>query len=125
MKHFLKSFYLFCLFALLIALPAYALQTLYLAELGNIPLIPGASLVENSSVVFDKPSGRIAEVRLVSQQNISDIMDYYAQTLPPLGWVALPSGNRFERENEILTFETQQDGNESVVLIRLTPKDHP
>ncbi len=122
MKHFLKSLFCICLLFTAIVSAAYAQQTLYLTELGNIPLIPQASLVENSSVVFDKPSGRIAEVQLVSSLAVDEIMVYYAKTLPPLGWNRL-SQNQFERENEVLIFEAQREGSESVVLIRLIPKE--
>jgi hypothetical protein len=102
--------------ALLLTAPAAALraapvadQQLYIAGLGEIPLMPGLTVVEEESLVFDKPDGRIVEATLSGTVNRQAVRSYYQQIMPQLGW-RLTATDRFEREGEILRMELVDAG---------------
>ena len=76
----------------------------YVAEIEDLPLMPGLSEVEGAGVVFDKPSGRIVEAYASGAVTAESVMAFYRRTLPQLGW-AQGEGTTFKREGERLALE--------------------
>ena len=79
-------------------------DTLFIDELGDIPLMPGLALRADETVSFDTPDGRIARVTAVAEKRELTkraILDFYRRALPNLGWTGGPS--RFRRDGEALT----------------------
>ncbi len=75
----------------------------FISAIDDLPLMPG--LVEEAGgVVFDSPGGRIVEAYAIGDVSQSAVRDFYAATLPQLGWRALRIGV-YQRENEILKVE--------------------
>ena len=76
----------------------------FFAGIPDLPVMPGLSAVEEEGVVFVKPEGRI--VTVVAEGNVARraVLDYYAATLPQLGWTETGPG-RFRREGESLRLE--------------------
>lgn len=82
-----------------------AAETLFLADMDDMPLAPGLTEIDAERVVFDKPEGRI--VRTAAQGAVTQqaVREFYADTLPALGWTTAAGqgrGLQFERERERL-----------------------
>src|SRR5690349_8310531 len=73
----------------------------FLAGTEDVPLMPGLVPVEGSSVVFDKPQGRIVEAQARGKTSRDKVRAFYAATLPELGWSAA-GANAWRREGELL-----------------------
>ena len=70
----------------LLALSASAEETGFIAEIDDLPLMPGLAEVEGAGVVFDKPSGRIVEAYARGAVTREAVASFYRDTLPQLGW---------------------------------------
>jgi hypothetical protein len=104
---------------LLLALPARAGE--FVAGTEDVPLMPGLSPVADSSVVFDKPEGRIVEAQAKGKLERDKVRGFYAATLPQLGWKA-QGDDAWGREGEELRLDfAGQDGN-ITVNFTLSPK---
>lgn len=114
MKAFFRLIAL-CLF--LAAAPALAAQ--YSSILSDLPLMPGLTEKPDSIVMFDKPEGRIAEITMTTARSQLDVLSYYREALPALGWYA-ENPQVWKRKGEILTLRfTGHD-----VIFHLAPA-HP
>ncbi len=59
----------------------------YISVLPTVPVMEGATEITDSAVLFDKPSGRIAQTALYTRSaDERALIDFYTQTLPQLGW---------------------------------------
>lgn len=70
----------------------------------DMPLMPGLSQVAGNSVLFDTPQGRIVQASAIGAVKSADVLKFYAETLPQLGWSSVSKGE-FQREGEMLTLE--------------------
>ncbi|MFP4312951.1 MAG: hypothetical protein ACLFR0_01380 [Alphaproteobacteria bacterium] len=96
-----------------------AMRAEFLEALPDVPRMDGMREMEDFILVFDKPEGRIIET-LVHTENISvqEIKNYYAQTLPQLGWHKTES-DEFVREEEKLSMHYEKD----FVKITVSPNE--
>ena len=63
--------------------------------------MPGLVEVPDASMVFDGPTGRIIEAFAAGETTVDAISQFYASTLPQLGWQ--PDGpGRYRRDDEVL-----------------------
>jgi hypothetical protein len=83
---------------------AHAQGTVFLGAIEDVPLMPGLSEAVDDGMVFESPSGRIAEARASGPVTRRQVLDFYAATLPQLGWERETPG-RYRREGEILRIE--------------------
>lgn len=85
----------------------------------DVPLMNGMQEMHDYIFVFDKPEGRIIET-LARTDGISvvNIREYYAQTLPQLGWRST-NHDEFIREEEKLSMQYEED----FLKITIRPKD--
>lgn len=97
-------------------------DSVYLADLDDLPLAPGLIEDPDARVSFDKPAGRIVEAAATGASNGNEVRAFYAQTLPALGWKPLGE-TRWERGGETLRIEIEQDGAPVVVRFSIAPKD--
>jgi len=81
----------------------------FVAGLEDLPLMPGLSEVEESTVSFDSPEGRIVEVYAEGAVDGGRVLTFYDETLPQLGWTPEGGGN-FRREGEMLRIEIISEG---------------
>ncbi len=70
----------------------------------DLPLMPGMSELAGELMAFDSPGGRIVENAVQGTTSRQAVLDFYAATLPQLGWVETGPG-LFVREDEILKLE--------------------
>ncbi len=108
-------------FFVLFARPAAADTYTYLSAVDDLPLMAGLKEALDQGVVFDAPQGRIVQAYASGPLSRAQVENFYAATLPQLGWRAA-GPLRFNREGEQLTLEITETGGPSVtVLFILTP----
>lgn len=101
--------------------PALA-ESAYLADINDLPLAPGLIEDPNARVSFDKPVGRIVEAAAAGDTTPQDVLGFYNQTLPGLGWV--PRGPAlWERSGESLAIRIAPAGLPVVVRFSIVPTD--
>jgi hypothetical protein len=101
---------------------ACAQDAQFLSTIEDLPLMPGLTEDADRSVVFDAPSGRIVESFATGAVDRDRVIDFYARTLPQLGWRA-DDGARFVREGEVLVLEFLGGGPALTVRFALAPLD--
>ncbi len=109
------------LLVLFAAMAAHAQDTVFLGTIEDVPLMPGLAEAVDDGMIFESPSGRIAEAHAWGAVTRRQVLDFYAATLPQLGWEREAAG-RFRREGEILRLQFD-DGDRSGLDVRfaLTP----
>jgi hypothetical protein len=75
----------------------------FLSIAEDVPLMPGLAENADAAAVFDKPSGRIANAEAKGAVSANAVRQFYAATLPQLGWQALGT-EQYRRERERLRF---------------------
>lgn len=86
----------------------------FVAGTEDVPLMPELQPVDGSALVFDKPQGRIVEAQAKGPVSRGKVRDFYAATLPQLGWHAA-GPNAWERDGERLLLDFHgRDGNVTV-----------
>jgi hypothetical protein len=99
--------------------PAHAAD--FVAGTEDVPLMPGLAPVAGSSLVFDKPEGRIVEAQAAGKVTRSAVQAFYARTLPQLGWQA-SGANAWRREDELLRLDFRDRNGELTVGFTLSPQ---
>lgn len=96
----------------------------YSAAIEDLPVMPQMTERADSIVFFDTPEGRIIETSFDTAGNSRQVLSYYHQVLPPLGWTRMQnSNNAYTRKNETLVIEFKASGSAApnTVRIRLVP----
>jgi len=101
------------------AAPALA-DTVYSTVMEDLPLMQGMSERPDDTTVFDNPNGRIIEFSTQTSESTAAVKDFYAQTLPPLGWKAADA-THFVREKEELKLDFNKKGDATIVHFSVTP----
>ncbi len=99
--------------------PGSAQEPAFFAAVNDLPRMPALREAADGALVFDSPSGRIAEVYAAGTASRESVLDFYAQTLPQLGWAA-ESATRFRREGEVLDIQFPDAGGDSAATRSLT-----
>jgi len=100
--------------------PAHAAD--FVAGTEDVPLMPGLAAVPGTSLVFDKPEGRIVEAEARGALLRAKVQDFYAATLPQLGWSAAGDG-RWQREGEVLRIDFGGRDGDLTVGFTLSPRE--
>ena len=103
------------------AVPALAQAQSYIAQVEDLPLMPGLAEIEGAGVVFDKPDGRIVEAFAQGDVEWEDVLGFYRKTLPQLGWRAVGTAS-FQRESETLSLDLLDGGGALIVRFTLVPR---
>lgn len=72
----------------------------FLIEFEDLPLAPGLTELPGG-MLFDSPTGRIVEASAEGNVAAQQVLSFYAQTLPQLGWETV-GASAFRRDNEVL-----------------------
>jgi hypothetical protein len=86
-----------------------------------MPLLPGLSEDTSSGVSFDTAGGRIVEAFARGNVTERQVIDFYRETLPQLGWTA-ESATEYRRGGEKLRIELVPDDQGLVVRYSLSPQ---
>ena len=103
----------------LAAAPALAAGA-FLAEFEDLPLAPGLT-EQPGGVLFESPNGRIVEATAEGRVASHQVLAFYAQTLPQLGWVPVDETS-YRRDNEILRIVV--DGSRAPVSVHFSVAPH-
>lgn len=110
------------LFAVFLIIPirANAEDPTFFSALHDIPVMSGLTEMQDSTA-YDKPEGRIIDVfAITNNHSEKNIIAYYNETLPQLGWGAT-SPTRFYRAKEILTLSFEETENTKTLKISVRP----
>ena len=107
---------------LILALAAWGQEAgRYFTALPDLPIMPALREAPEAGVSFDKPEGRIVEVYAEGLAGPEEVLRFYHQTLPQLGWQA--SGPKsFRREGEVLALDLESDGDRLTLRCSLRPE---
>ena len=96
--------------------PAPFFEALY-----DVPVMEGLEELKDQAMLFDKPDGRIASVVAVSERRSpQDIIAFYNQTLPELGWKK-NALNQYVRGKDQLALSVTRRGSLTIAHFTLTP----
>lgn len=105
----------------LCATPVLAAAPRFLSIAEDVPLMPGLAEIPDTATVFDKPAGRIASTEARGAVTANSVRQFYAATLPQLGWQAIGPAE-FRRDAELLQLTvTGGDGGALTVRFELRP----
>ena len=76
----------------------------FVGGIEDLPLMPGLEEDAAGRMVFDTAAGRIVEAFASGAVSRTQVLDFYAATLPQLGW-RREGETAFLREDEILVLE--------------------
>lgn len=96
----------------------------FLGEVDDLPLMTGLTPLQNTGVVFDSPQGRIVEVYTAGKVTRADVLTFYGEALPQLGWIAEDVGNEgaaWRRDDEVLKLMFSGTGPILTVHFSLAP----
>lgn len=99
--------------------------TQYLSSLPDVPLMPQMSEIRDTDVTFDKAEGRIVQEAVrASHLSAAQVVKFYNETLPALGWTRLsatPNASRFSRNGEQLIVNVEKLAAEGLVGFAVSP----
>lgn len=111
------------LLLLMLSVPALAAEARFFDDLGDVPVMPQLAEIGERAVVFDKPSGRIAQATALVTEDVSlaQVRAFYAETLPQFGWRGA-GADRYIREDQALTISDASEGGRTLLIFRLEPR---
>jgi hypothetical protein len=92
----------------------------FFENLDDMPVMPGLTEQPDEGMVFDQPGGTVAEAAASGPVTPGAIRDFYARTLPQLGWRDMGNG-RYARQGEILALTASAKGPDTLLHISLSP----
>lgn len=95
-------------------------SAVYLPGTEDVPLMPGLAPAPDGMLVFDQPQGRIVEVTTSGPVRRRDVLSFYRESLPELGWAA-HGKHDFERAGERLSLDIAGRDGHLTVAFSLVP----
>lgn len=92
----------------------------FLAEFEDLPLAPGLTELPGG-MLFDSPGGRIVDATAEGEVTAQQVLAFYMQTLPELGWEKIGPAS-FRRDNEVLRIEMDSGRRPLAVHFSVVPK---
>ena len=92
---------------------------IYIEDL-DIPLPPELMIAEDEKALYDTPNGRIIDVFAYGLKSKQDILTFYTNSLPQLGWQQLNSAT-YLKDNEKLLIAVTEDLDQTMVQCSLRP----
>ena len=93
----------------------------FLSRLEDLPLAPGLSEDTKAGVSFDTVAGRIVEAFARGKVTEHQVLDFYRETLPQLGWTP-ESPTEYRRGGERLRIALMPDAHGLVVRYSVSPQ---
>lgn len=91
----------------------------FVADVEDLPLMPGLSEIAGAGLVFDKPEGRIVEAYARGSLTPEAVLAFYRRSLPQLGWVATGPA-AYHREGERLDLEVLGQDTSGTLVVRFS-----
>lgn len=97
-------------------------ETAYLGNIPDVPMMAGMEEMPEEGFIFDAPEGQISRAVVFAPKKAEkEVMDYYTEALPQLGWVARKTGF-FIRNGEQLTVTIGKVGGGVLATFELSPR---
>lgn len=114
----LRRFIITTLFAL-VFIPGAAFAD-YSKVITDLPLMETMTEDLSKTVAFDTADGRILETTAETPAQVRQVLGYYGQALPPLGWQLMKGTfNTYTRKKEILVIDVfQKPGAAGIQLVQ-------
>jgi len=96
----------------------------FFSVIEDLPLVPGTTEDEDAALVFETAEGRVVEVYASGTVTKKQVLRFFAETLPQLGWKKT-AANRFRRGDEALVIDFSEEGEkagETVYHLKLAPR---
>ena len=93
----------------------------FLSRLEDLPLAPGLSEDAAAGLSFDSAAGRIVEAYARGNMTEAQVLKFYEETLPQLGWIA-DNERQYRRGGERLRLELTPSGQGLTVHYSLSPQ---
>lgn len=107
--------------ALMLSMASYAADAFF-TDLEELPIMSGLAENQAAAVTFETANGRIIEVEASGTVSAAEILAFYGETLPQLGWENVGEGT-FQRDQERLTLKiTDVGAGRVLVAFSLSPK---
>ncbi|WP_282604636.1 hypothetical protein [Pelagibius sp. Alg239-R121] len=97
----------------------------FVTGMEDVPLMPQLQDVPDAAVIFDKPSGRLVEAYAEGDVEGAEVLGFYRETLPQLGWTSeseTGASGVFFRESERLEIHILEGQTRHTVRFVLSPK---
>jgi hypothetical protein len=105
---------------LVLAAPAARAQG-FVTGIDDVPLMPGLTTLKDAGMAFDDEVGRVVESYAYGVVSEAEVLAFYGETLPQLGWHAAPGRGVFDREGEVLRIEFLVGGPPLTIRFFLSP----
>ena len=105
--------------ALLMPILACAEEPGYVGGFEALPLTAGLVEITGAGVIFDTPDGRIVERYASGTVAAATVADFYAMTLPALGWHQL-APLVFARDDEVLSVTVYPPDTDNRLTVRFS-----
>jgi hypothetical protein len=93
----------------------------FLSRLEDLPLAPGLAEDAAAGLSFDSAAGRIVEAYARGNMTEAQVLKFYEETLPQLGWIA-DNERQYRRGGERLRLELTPSGQGLTVHYSLSPQ---
>ena len=93
----------------------------FLSRLEDLPLAPGLSEDAAAGLSFESAAGRIVEAYARGNMTEAQVLKFYEETLPQLGWTA-DNERQYRRGGERLRLELTPSGQGLTVHYSLSPQ---
>ena len=92
----------------------------FVAGIADLPLISGLYLVNEETVIFEKPAGRLVQAIAKGHRTKEAFWQFYNETLPQLGW-RIDERENFVRDGESLSIKVEERGPQIIVRFTVVP----
>jgi hypothetical protein len=93
----------------------------FVSSVEDLPLMPGLSEDKPAGLTFDSAGGRIVEAYATGRVEQDEVLHFYGETLPQLGWTA-EAPALFHRGDETLRLDFQRGAKGLTVHYYLSPR---
>ena len=93
----------------------------FVSGIPDLPLIPGLHVVDEATIVFEKPSGRLVRALAKGDRTEEAFWQFYEETLPQLGWRTVTRG-RFVRDKENLHIDVENNESQLIARFAIAPE---
>ena len=92
----------------------------FVLGIADLPLMPGLYLVDEETIIFEKPAGRLISAIAKGDRTREAFWQFYEDTLPQLGWRSVKRGN-FVRDGESLKIDAEENNSKIIARFTVTP----
>ena len=92
----------------------------FVVGITDLPLISGLYLVEEETVIFEKPVGRFIHAVAKGGRTEEDFWQFYRDTLPQLGWRTVTPRIYF-RDGESLNINVEKNDSQIIANFTIAP----